>query len=183
MSEEIIVKNCSPTLAGLKTASLFSCKFDNERELSTSLRSWNRLLSCKGVRLIPMRRNRDRVLVYVYRPEKLARDLSTKDSQRILTSCGYEDCSAQGALIELIRRLRTHEDFPHEIGLFLSYPPEDVRLFIENRAENYKFVGCWKVYGDEVEAKKTFAKFKKCTEVYSRLQAEGASVWRLTVAT
>ena len=49
----------------------------------------------------------------------------------------------------LIERLQNREDFPHEIGLFLSYPPEDVQGFIDNRAHNYKRICAWKVYGDE----------------------------------
>ena len=35
----------------------------------------------------------------------------------------------------LIKRLNEDAEFPHEIGLFPGYPPEDVRGFIENRAE------------------------------------------------
>lgn len=52
------------------------------------------------------------------------------------------------------------KDFPHEIGLFLGYPLEDVQGFIENRAEGYKCVGCWKVYGDEEYAKQEFRAIK-----------------------
>ena len=84
--------------------------------------------------------------------------------------------------MQLIKRMCADEEFPHEIGLFLGYPPEDVRGFIENGAENCKCVGCWKVYGNVEAAKKTFAKYKKCTDVYSRQQANGKSVERLTVA-
>ena len=29
-------------------------------------------------------------------------------------------------------------EFPHEVGLFLSYPPEDVKGFIDHRANNFK---------------------------------------------
>ena len=54
-------------------------------------------------------------------------------------------------------------DFPHEVGLFLGYPAEDVRGFIENRAAGCKCVGCWKVYGDVNAAKMRFASFEKCT--------------------
>ena len=68
------------------------------------------------------------------------------------------------------------------IGLFLGYPPEDVCGFIENKADACKCVGCWKVYGDEDAAKKLFAKYKKCTDVYCTLFANGRSIERLTVA-
>ena len=40
-------------------------------------------------------------------------------------------------------------DFPHEVGLFLSYPPEDVKGFINHRAGGFKCAGLWKVCGDE----------------------------------
>ena len=183
MSEEMIVHNCSPTLAGLKTANLFNCSFDSEWEMTASLRRWNEALSGKGICMIPLRKSAKRALVYVYRPGRLARDLLDPRAQEILRSNGYSCKSMGSCLKELIQRLKTQEEFPHEIGLFLGYPTEDVRLFIENEAKNYKFVGCWKVYGNEAEARKTFAKFKKCTDVYSRLQAKGTSVVRLTVAT
>ena len=29
-------------------------------------------------------------------------------------------------------------EFPHEVGLFLSYPPEDVKGFIDHRANDFK---------------------------------------------
>lgn len=45
-----------------------------------------------------------------------------------------------------MRRLQRFEAFPHEIGLFLSYPPEDVRGFIEHKGHESKCEGCWKVY-------------------------------------
>lgn len=183
MSEEMIVHNCSPTLAGLKTANLFNCSFDSEREMTASLRRWNEALAGKGICMIPLRKTAKRVLVYVYRPSKLAKDLLDPRSQEILQLCGYSVRNVNCNLKELMNRLKTQENFPHEIGLFLGYPPEDVRLFIENDGKNYKFIGCWKVYSDEVEARKTFAKFKKCTDIYSRLQAKGTSVVRLTVAT
>lgn len=81
-----------------------------------------------------------------------------------------------------MERLRGGGGFPDEIGLFLGYPPEDVRGFIENKAAGCKCVGCWKVYGDAEAARAVFAKYKKCTDVYRARFAEGRSVERLTVA-
>lgn len=72
--------------------------------------------------------------------------------------------------------------FPHEIGLFLGYPLGDVEGFIRNRGQNCKCAGCWKVYCNELEAQKRFARIQKCRKVYARLWAQGRSVWQLTVA-
>ena len=81
-------------------------------------------------------------------------------------------------------KLRFHEDgaFPHEIGLFLGYPLGDVMGFIENAGRNSKCSGCWKVYCNECEAIKLFARFDKCREVYKRLFKQGKSLLQLTVA-
>ncbi|MCM1365473.1 MAG: DUF3793 family protein [Faecalibacterium sp.] len=182
MSEELLVRHCSPTLAGMKTGNIFNCKFEDTDEMKSSIRCWNRTLVKKGLRVLPLRRQEDRVLIYVYRPAKLSQDLKCNMADKILQERGYDTNKANCCILELIKRLKKNEDFPHEIGLFLGYPPEDVQGFIENRAADCKCVGCWKVYGDAESAQKLFAKYKKCTDVYCTMFANGRSVERLTVA-
>ena len=80
------------------------------------------------------------------------------------------------ALAHLKERLAGQEGFPHEIGLFLDYPLGDVIGFIENAGHNFKCSGCWKVYCNECEAVKLFARYKKCRDVYLRLWHQGRSV-------
>lgn len=81
-----------------------------------------------------------------------------------------------------MRRLREEETFPHEIGLFLSYPPEDVRGFIRSPACGYKCVGCWKVYGDVCAARRTFGAYRRCTARYEARHARGTPLEKLAVA-
>ena len=182
MSDEMIIRHCSPTLAGLKTGNVFNCPYKDKEELLTSVRSLNRRLMPKGVRVIPLRISADRVLLYIYRPDKLKSDLAANDAAQILKEYGYSVENFEKCVVMLRKRLHEAEEFPHEIGLFLGYPPEDVRGFIENHAEGYKCVGCWKVYGDEKSARKQFERYKKCTDVYCSQWAGGKSIERLTVA-
>lgn len=182
MYEECVVRNCAPTLAGIKTASLFTCPYENKEQFLRAIRRMNRLLVPKGIRIIPLRYDAGRVLVYLYRPDKLQGDFSDGEALRILQEAGYSDLRQESCILELIRRLNAKEEFPHEIGLFLGYPPEDVRGFIDHRGNDCKCVGCWKVYGDEVRAKHLFAAYKKCTAQYCRWLSMGASVERLAVS-
>lgn len=182
MSENILIRNCSPTMAGLKTGNLFSCDFVSEAEMRQTLRSYNRRLTPKGVRLLPVRYRNGRALIYVYRPTRLAQDLSDGTARKILCSRGYRCENPDACVAQLAERLRRDEDFPHEIGLFLGYPPEDVHGFIEQGADACKCSGVWRVYSDEERAQRLFAKYRKCTDVYSRKWAEGKSIERLTVA-
>ena len=150
--------------------------------MNAQIRSLNRRLRSKGLHVVPLR-YRDRVgLIYVYRPGKLSADLSDSTAAKILHGKGYCTGSCEKCIGQLARKIRSEAEFPHEIGLFLGYPPEDVCGFMENRACNCKCIGCWKVYGDEAAAKKKFAQYKKCTRIYQDQWAKGTDIERLTVA-
>jgi len=163
----------------MKTGNMFTCPFADDAEMRDSLRKWNRLMVKKGLRAVPLRKGDSKTLVYVFRPNHLEKDLQNKKACRLLQERGY-CCETPGkCLAHLRQRLSESEDFPHEIGLFLGYPPEDVCGFIENKP--CKCTGCWKVYGDEEAARKTFAKYKKCTSVYCSQWKKGSSLDRLIV--
>ncbi len=178
MSEELIVRHCAPTLANLKTGSLFVCPITDRPSFFSSLRSLNELLVPKGLRALPLRIREHSALVYLYRPSRLKKDLEDPAAIKILQDHGYS-CYGK-CLPKLIERVRASEEFPHEIGLFLGYPPEDVQGFLDHRP--CKCSGCWKVYGDENKAKKTFDLYKKCERVYCQQLARGIDIKRLTVA-
>ena len=74
MCEEMLIRHCSPTLAGLKTGNMFTCYFENEVKMRDSIRSFNRILVKKGLRVLPLRFRNNRGLIYVYRPSRLCRD-------------------------------------------------------------------------------------------------------------
>lgn len=178
MSEDLIVRHCAPTLANLKTGSLFVCPITDRPSFFSSLRSLNELLVPKGLRALPLRIREYSALVYLYRPSRLKKDLEDPAAIKILQDHGYS-CYGK-CLPKLIERVRASEEFPHEIGLFLGYPPEDVQGFLDHRP--CKCSGCWKVYGDENKAKKTFDLYKKCERVYCHQLARGIDIKRLTVA-
>lgn len=180
--EKSLIRHCSPTLASLKTASLFAIEFTCRKELNDVLREWNKRLSDKGVAMLALRETNNRALIYVFRKNRLRSDLCCPKIERFLKSSGYGSTSIGAALSTLRAHLTEHEDFPHEIGIFLGYPIEDVIGFITNKGQNCKCTGCWKVYCNECEAEKTFARYKKCEAVYMQLWERGRSVRQLTVA-
>lgn len=181
MSEEMILKQCSPTMAGLKTGNLFSCPDEDTTTLNKSISAYNKRLVPKGIRMIPLGKTGSRTLIYMYRPEKLRSDLSHETARKILSDRGYPVGNANECVCMLARRVKDSAEFPHEIGLFLGYPSEDVYGFIKNKAGCAKFVGTWKVYGDADAAKKRFAGFEKCTRVYCDCYSRNIPFDRLAV--
>lgn len=60
--------------------------------------------------------------------------------------------------------MNTGTDFPHEMGLLLGYPIEDVEGFIKNKGENYLYAGYWKVYKDVEQKKLLFDAYESAKE-------------------
>ena len=183
MSDQYIAKHCAPTLAGIKTGSLFTARYEKRETLHQELRALNRVLTKHGLRAVPLRYSEHRVLIYLYRPERLSKDLHDPAAAAILRERGYTEGDAGLCLKRLIRQFRDSEDFPHEIGLFLSYPPEDVRGFMQNPHGGYKCVGWWKVYGDKETAERMFMRYRRCTSYYCRETAKGRTLDNLIVRT
>ncbi len=177
----MLVRYCAPTLAGIKTGSMFSCPFADKDSLRTYIRRVNHSFCGKGLRAVPLKFQKGRALIYVYRPSYLERDLKQNGANRILANLGYGTEHANKCVAFLRTRMRENGEFPHEIGLFLGYPPEDVWGFIENKAVNYKYCGLWKVYGDAERAKHTFLRYKRCTDSYCAMLKKGDGLDRLAV--
>ena len=182
MSEEMVVRQAAPTLAGIKTGSLFPCPCAEKDVLLGEIRAFNRHYLSRGLCLLPLRFTEGKALLYLYRPAALQRDLRAQTAEALLADAGYPCGSCGGCVARLVRRMREGAEFPHEVGLFLSYPPEDVKGFINHRAGGFKCTGLWKVYGDEEKARSLFAKYRKCTEIYCALWQSGSKLEQLAVA-
>lgn len=164
MSEETLITYCAPTMAGIKTANLFTCAFDSEEELRTALRSFNHVLVPRGICMLNLKYEKGKALIYVFRPDFLKKDMVDDLARKILEEMHYPLGSYARCLRFLMRRLQEEKEFPHEIGLFLGYPPEDVDGFIHEGPFAAAYSGCWRVYGDVDHAKALFASYKACTQ-------------------
>ena len=76
MSDNTVIRFCAPTLAAIKTGSLFNCSFESQGDMTSSLRAINHSLLQKGVCVIPLRYQDRKALIYMYRPAMLEQDLS-----------------------------------------------------------------------------------------------------------
>ena len=184
MPDELLITQCSPTMAGLKTGNLFTSPIEDKSVFFESLRHFNSMLVPKGARLIPLKYLKKRVLLYMYRPEKLKKDLMDPTALMILKEKKYPYGNSEQCVAELIKRLRADacKAFPHEIGLFLGYPSTDGLLFMRKGPEHAGHNGIWKAYGNIECAKKTCAQYKKCCRCYKEAYAKRGSFDKLVIA-
>ena len=180
--ERVLLTHCAPTLAGLKCANLVRLT-GPRAELEAAAQAWKATLAPRGVHVRTARWDGDSALLYLYREGHLRREWEKPGAADFLRRHGYEPGAAVQENVELLlRRIARRPCFPHEIGLFLGYPLEDVQGFIENCGKNYRLCGCRKVYGDPQAALRCFARYEKCARVYLQCYQNGHSLSRLTVA-
>ena len=183
MPEQVLIDNCSPTLAGIKPASLVNVCCGSRERADDDIRRLNReCFVCRGLRAVPLRYSEDgAVLLLIYRPAALEKLLQDTKVRAYLEGLGYPCESIAHCIAQLAGRITRTETFPHEIGIFLGYPLEDVIGFTEHKDTGCKCTGYWKVYGDEAAARRTFERYRRCTACYRRSWQCGASLTSLTV--
>ena len=182
--DKYLIEHCCPTLAGLKSSSIFTFSYESRQLLQQQIAYYNKMFSQKGIRLRILRRSDSHALIIVYRETLLERDFRKEGVADFMAKYGYsvDDLRAESAITRLSERFESCGEFPHEIGVFLGYPLDDVIGFIENNGRNCKCCGCWKVYENECEAMKKFEQYRKCNRIYKELWHGGRSILKLTVA-
>ena len=105
MSEDLLIRHCSPTLAGIKTGNLFSCACPSRKDLTRDLCRLNKKLVPKGIRVLPLRVCKGRALIYAYRPNALESDLT---DHRARAGCAglYLQSGVQSQVRGLLEGLR-----------------------------------------------------------------------------
>ena len=183
--DQALVEHGALTLAGLKPASLFRFLPGEGGDFVGRFLACRALLDSRGLELTILKgcRRRGEYLLCLYRRRDLAAVLEQPEHRRFLRGMGYAPWTgARDCLRQLAARLCLSADFPHEVGVFLGYPLEDVEGFIRNKGQGYTCCGHWKSYGDPAEARRRFAGYRACTETYRRRYDGGTPITQLIVA-
>ena len=161
---------CAPLLSGLKCSNLFIISGEALNRLLLFLARTD----ISAHLLLP---DGDRLIFLLYREAELAAYVRRREVADFLCEAGYDALSLREMLDCFARRYRAYKDgrrgFPHELGLFLGYPAEDVRGFIANDGENSLCSGYWKVYVRPTEKKRLFTRFEQEKERLVRLVMQG----------
>jgi hypothetical protein len=176
--EQKLAYHTAPTLLGIKCANLISLS-KTEFDLPGNAERFNKRTASRGLKLKILCSCKNRVLILLYSEKLLAAQLADQKSQAILKEYGYGECASIGqALDRLAGRILDSDGFPHEIGVFLGYPAEDVVGFIENGGMNFSLCGYWKVYGDPEKARRTFNNYDKCRKFLCDKLNQGFDIYQ-----
>lgn len=169
----VIGQQCAPVLAGIKPSNLLILEQGHKNVLQHVLRGTmiqKRLLFSSG----------EKEYWFLYEEEKLDRILAQPEKRDYLRTCGYDTEYPEEVLNRLSVRFTAYKqrraDFPHEMGVLFGYPLKDVTGFIENRGQNFKMSGYWKVYDDVDYAGKVFHLYETARKKVLELWGQGVCI-------
>ena len=164
---------CAPVISGIKISNLLTIPAKSLRELSAVLKKAE--LSFRI--LYP---GRERLVILIYRETELKEYLEREEVMAFIYKCGYETSDISKIFPVFVKRymryMELKQDFPHELGLFLGYPIEDVEGFIKENGKNYLYSGYWKVYKDAELKIRLFKNYEKVQTEIVRLLYEGLDI-------
>ena len=156
-----IILHCAPVLKNVKMSSMFTVPAAYMRFVRSLFRE-------TGIKVKCLCQGAGRAVVYVYREEEVQQCLADPKVAAFLMQYGYDSTQVEKCLNYLSRRVSLSsqgmESYPHEMGIFLGYPLEDVIGFIQHGGKDSQYTGYWKVYGDVDQAKATFRAYDNAKE-------------------
>lgn len=165
---------CAPVLLGIKPSNLLIIEPSNIAMAQQLLRN-----AGVGIRTLFYSPGR-KIILFVYRQGMMESVLKSEENLEFLKEYGYEDRDFSRILGRLQKRycryMSERQEFPHELGVLLGYPLEDVKGFIQHKGENFLCSGYWKVYANAEEAQKTFQLYDTVRKGLTELTEQGLDV-------
>ncbi|MDR2044935.1 MAG: DUF3793 family protein [Clostridium sp.] len=171
--ETLFLYHAAPVLRGAKPAALITLR-------PPCVEAWrkrrNALLRATGLQTKEIATRRGAVLLLMYDEPALCVRLRDERTVSLLAEYGYPAGCDPGEALACLQARFTDQGFPHEVGIFLGYPAEDVWGFIVNEGRNCVCCRYWKVYHNAEQAQETFRRMDEAYRAAMELLAEAAPI-------
>lgn len=162
--ENFLVYNSSLVIAGVKPGVTVTINKYNTKLYE----SWNdygvKFISNINLKFISLRDNSTSLIILIYDELLLKNELFSNAHRNFLINLGYPDTRYIDDYIYTLKSRYELYNCPHELGLFLGIPFEDVKDFIDCTTKKCLLCRYWKVYNDTEKAKLIFNKYDTVKE-------------------
>lgn len=155
----VIAFNVAPTIKGLKAATTVTLCNHDRNMMDNWKSNKKKLLQKFNISAFELKETANAVVVLFYKESVLENKINNQLVQCYLSSFGYTPEMTITEKLTLLKKRYQKNACPHELGLFLGFPLEDVKTFIESPHIECLICGYWKVYKDKHYAIKTFKDF------------------------
>lgn len=176
---EKVAAQCAPVIFDVKPSNLLILESVDEKQLQHMMKKMD--LHCQL-----FYQTNAKTIWFVCRKDRMRMILQNPEIAAFFESKKYRDIqkiSVEQVIDRVGKRFAFHKkgrtEYPHELGLLLGYPLEDVKGFIENEGKSYLCSGYWKVYKNEQEAKKTFFLYRLAKQFAMELVRAHVELWEI----
>lgn len=173
--ETFLVYNSSLVIAGVKPAVTVNMRKNNEKLYM----GWNNFgksfIENINLKFIELRECDNSIIVMIYDEDILEKELNEKSHIEFLVNIGYPSKIEINKYVNTLKFRYNEYHCPHELGLFLGIPFEDVKDFMECTTKKCLLCGYWKVYNDSKKAKIIFNRYDTVKEYTIKNMLEGNS--------
>ena len=169
--ESYLTYTLAPVIAGYKPASTINL---------SKVSKWNP--RCKsfieelGLEYILLREELNTVIILVYRRDLLEGYVQESVNRQFLLKLGYHEfVSLDEDLLKLRERYNLYH-CPHELGVFLGFPIDDVEDFMECTSKKCLLCGYWQVFNDKEKALRTFRLYDESKEYVANNLLDGLEI-------
>ena len=175
--ETQLALQCAPLITGIKISNLLMIDSEKEEALRVILKK-------TGIYSFRLATTKGKTAFLLFRRQPLESYLADRGVRDFLEELGYEDPSLGMILRSFQARYRafvSHErkegsTFPHELGILLGYPLEDVRGFMVHGGRDYLASGYWKVYEDAPRKLAIFKAYEDAKESVIQLLSNDINI-------
>ena len=171
--ETQLALQCAPLFKGLKISNLLIVPKQHYEKVVD-------ILIGTGISQVLLMASQNKITLLLYKEEELKHFISAKRVKAFFLKLDYKEIVLTTLLKQFQKRYEnyivTGNNFPHEMGLVLGYPIEDVNGFIENDGKNFLYSGYWKVYDNLPEKTQLFQRFDKAKKDVIQLIFNGHSI-------
>jgi hypothetical protein len=180
--ETFLVYNLSLVIAGIKPAVTITMNKDNLKLYTNWKEFGGKFLKNINMKFINLREKYNSIIIMIYDGFILKEQLSVKHTMEFLLNIGYPSNACINDYVNTLKLRYEKYHCPHELGLFLGIPFEDVKDFMECTTKQCLLCGYWKVYNDTSKAKMIFESYDKIKEFTKNDMLKGKSSHTLALS-
>ena len=157
--EKFLLFNSSLVIANIKPSVTVNIKKNQGVIYNNWLKYGENFLEKVNLSHTILREKDSALILLIYKDELLENYIFKEKNRKFLNKIGYANIDSVEYYIKLLKIRYQIYKCPHELGIFLGIPVEDVIDFMECNEKKCLGCGYWKIYNNYDEAIEIFRKY------------------------
>lgn len=162
--EKFLIYNTSLVISKAKPSATITLKKGIDSIYEKWVKYGENFLKSINIKYINLRECENALIILIYDEKELSNYIFKKENKSFLEKLGYSEKNDLNAYLKMLKGRYEKFNCPHELGVFLGYPLDDVKDFMNCSNKKCLACGYWRVYNDYDSAKEIFSTYDMIKE-------------------